>query len=66
MLREVYIDKQKHFNVDLSLKYTPTEGSNKNGSDGNFKYYYSKNSSLTSILKSSTERVSLIKLKGFF
>ncbi|NXS42418.1 CO9 protein, partial [Balaeniceps rex] len=63
MLREVYIEKQKHFNVDLSLKYTPTEGSNKNGSEGNFKYQYSKNSSLNSILKSSTERVSLIKLK---
>ncbi|NXK08285.1 CO9 protein, partial [Herpetotheres cachinnans] len=57
MLREVYIEKQKHFNADLSLKYTPTEGSNKNGSEGNFKYHYSKNSSLSSTLKSSTERV---------
>ncbi|NXI94469.1 CO9 protein, partial [Psophia crepitans] len=63
MLREVYVEKQKHFNVDLSLKYTPTEGSNKNGSEGNFKYRYSKNSSLSSVLQSSTERVSLIKLK---
>ncbi|NXC21843.1 CO9 protein, partial [Corythaeola cristata] len=63
MLREVYVEKQKHFNVDMSLKYTPTEGSDKNGSEGNFKYHYSKNSSLSSILKSSTERVSLIKLE---
>lgn len=63
MLREVYIEKQKHFNADLSLKYIPTEGSNKTGSEGNFKYHYSKNSSLSSILESSTERVSLIKLK---
>ncbi|NXE23328.1 CO9 protein, partial [Ardeotis kori] len=62
MFREVYIEKQKHFNVDLSVKYTPTEGSNKT-SEGNFKYHYNKNSSLNSILNSSTERVSLIKLK---
>lgn len=64
MLREVYIEKQKHFNADLSLKYTPTEGSNKTASEGNFKYHYSKNSSLSSVLKSSTERVSLIKPEG--
>ncbi|NXX10110.1 CO9 protein, partial [Podargus strigoides] len=57
MLREVYIEKQKYFNADLSLKYTPTEGSNKTGSEGNFKYHYNKNSSLSSILKVSTERV---------
>ncbi|KAK0679052.1 CO9 protein, partial [Pygoscelis papua] len=63
MLREVYIEKQNHFSVGLSLKYTPTEGSDKNGLEGKFKYHYSKNSSLSSILKSSTERVSLIKLK---
>uniref|UniRef100_A0A8C0AWG0 Complement component C9 n=1 Tax=Buteo japonicus TaxID=224669 RepID=A0A8C0AWG0_9AVES len=56
MLREVYIEKQKHFNADLSLKYTPTEGSNKNGLEQKFKYHYNKNSSLSSILKSSTER----------
>ncbi|XP_052632233.1 complement component C9 isoform X2 [Harpia harpyja] len=56
MLREVYIEKQNHFNADLSLKYTPTEGSNKNGLEQKFKYHYSKNSSLSSILKSSTER----------
>lgn len=64
MLREVYVEKQKHFNADLSLKYTPTEGSNKNGLEQKFKYHYSKNSSLSSILKSSTERVSLVKLKS--
>ncbi|NXV36158.1 CO9 protein, partial [Rissa tridactyla] len=57
MLREVYIEKKKHFNADLSLKYIPTEGSKKNGSEVNFKYHYSKNSSLSSILQSSTERV---------
>ncbi|NXT17164.1 CO9 protein, partial [Syrrhaptes paradoxus] len=57
LLREVYIEKQKHFNADLSLKYTPTEGSDKTGSEGNFKYHYSKNTSLSSVLKSSTERV---------
>ncbi|KAM6188185.1 LOW QUALITY PROTEIN: complement component C9-like [Sarcoramphus papa] len=65
MLQEVYIEKQKYFNADMSLKYTPTEGSNKNGSEGNFKYHYSKNTSqvsyskntsLSSILKSFTER----------
>lgn len=64
MLREVYIEKQKHFNADLSAKYTPTEGSKKAASEENFKYHYSKNSSLSSFLKSSTERVSLIKPKG--
>lgn len=63
MLREVYIEKTSHFNADLSLKYIPTEGSNKSSSEGNFKYHYNKNSSLSSILKSSTERVSLIKQK---
>ncbi|NXK20326.1 CO9 protein, partial [Arenaria interpres] len=57
MLREFYTEKQKHFNVGLSLKYTPTEGSNKTGVEGNFKYRYSKNSSLSSILNSFTERV---------
>ncbi|NWU70791.1 CO9 protein, partial [Pterocles burchelli] len=62
LLQEVYIEKQKHFNADLSLKYTPIEGSNKTGLEGNFKYHYSKNSSLSSVLKSSTERVSIIKL----
>ncbi|NXK73381.1 CO9 protein, partial [Amazona guildingii] len=57
MLREVYIEKTSHFSADLSLKYTPTEGSDKSSSEGNFKYHYNKNSSLSSILKSSTERV---------
>uniref|UniRef100_A0A8D0EPX1 Complement component C9 n=1 Tax=Strix occidentalis caurina TaxID=311401 RepID=A0A8D0EPX1_STROC len=56
MLREVYKEKQQQFNVGLSLKYTPTEGSNKIGLEGNFRYHYSKNSSLSSFLKSSTER----------
>ncbi|XP_065717668.1 complement component C9 [Patagioenas fasciata] len=56
MLQEVYIEKQKHFNADLSLKYTPTEGSDKTASEGNYKYHYSKNSSLSSILNSFTER----------
>lgn len=63
MIREVYIEKQKHFEVDLSVKYTPTEGSDKLQAQGNTKYNYNKNSSLTSILRSFTERVSLIKLK---
>ncbi|KFU85979.1 Complement component C9, partial [Chaetura pelagica] len=63
MFQEVYIEKQKHFNVDMSLKYTPTERSKKNYSGANFKYYYSKNSTLHSFLKSFTERVSLIKPK---
>uniref|UniRef100_A0A8C3K3X8 Complement component C9 n=1 Tax=Calidris pygmaea TaxID=425635 RepID=A0A8C3K3X8_9CHAR len=56
ILREFYREKQKYFNVDMSLKYTPTERSNKTGVEENFKYHYSKNSSLSSILKSSTER----------
>lgn len=63
MFREVYIEKQKHFDVDLSVKYTPTEGSNKLQAQGNIKFHYNKNSSLTSILRSFTERVSLIKPK---
>ncbi|XP_029861154.1 LOW QUALITY PROTEIN: complement component C9 [Aquila chrysaetos chrysaetos] len=56
MLREVYIEKQKHFNADLSLKYTPTEGRVTKMDQNKFKYHYNKNSSLSSILKSSTER----------
>ncbi|NWQ71283.1 CO9 protein, partial [Neopipo cinnamomea] len=62
MLREVYIENQKHFSADLSLKYTPTNGST-DDLKGNFKYYYGKNKTLSSILQSSTERVSLIHLK---
>ncbi|NWS12184.1 CO9 protein, partial [Pachyramphus minor] len=64
MLREVYMEKNKHFSADLSLKYTPTDGS-KDGAEGNFKYYYGKNETLHSILQSFTERVSLIHLKIF-
>ncbi|NWR24150.1 CO9 protein, partial [Emberiza fucata] len=64
MLREVYIDKQKYFSVDASLKYTPTDGSNKNESKGNFKYDYRKNYTFSSILQSYTERVRLILLKN--
>ncbi|NXP26033.1 CO9 protein, partial [Scytalopus superciliaris] len=62
MLREVYIEREKHFNADLSLKYTPTDG-NKSTSEGNFKYYYSKNATLSSILQSFSERVSLVQPK---
>ncbi|KAK4815385.1 hypothetical protein QYF61_001373 [Mycteria americana] len=58
LLREVYIQNQKHFNAGLSLKYTLTEKSNKTGLQGNVKFQYNKNSSLGSILKRSTERVS--------
>ncbi|NXK95194.1 CO9 protein, partial [Formicarius rufipectus] len=64
MLREVYIENKKHFNAHLSLKYTPTDG-NKSSSDGNFKYYYSRNATLNSTLQSFTERVSLILTKVF-
>ncbi|NWR75092.1 CO9 protein, partial [Centropus unirufus] len=64
MLREVYTEKQNYFSAGLSLKYTPTEKSKKIRLEGNVKYHYSKNSSLNSILKTFTERVSLIKLKG--
>ncbi|XP_005488877.2 complement component C9 isoform X1 [Zonotrichia albicollis] len=56
MLQEVYIEKQKYFSVDASLKYTPTDGSNKNDSEGNFKYDYRKNYTFNSILQSYTER----------
>ncbi|KFP23052.1 Complement component C9, partial [Egretta garzetta] len=63
LLREVYIENQNHFSIGLSLKYTPTEGSKKFSLGGNFNFHYSKNSSLHSFLESSTERVSLIKLK---
>lgn len=62
MLREVYIEKEKHFTADFSLKYTPTDGS-KNASEGNFKYDYRKNYTFNSILQSYTERVRLILVK---
>ncbi|NWZ90533.1 CO9 protein, partial [Nesospiza acunhae] len=65
MLREVYIEKQRYFSVDASLKYTPTDGSNKNDSKGNFKYDYRKNYTFGSILQSYTERVRLILLNIF-
>ncbi|NWI82207.1 CO9 protein, partial [Dryoscopus gambensis] len=64
MLREVYIEKHKHFSADFSLKYTPTDGS-KNASGGNFKYDYRKNYTFGSILQSYTERVRLVLLKTF-
>ncbi|NWX24602.1 CO9 protein, partial [Aegotheles bennettii] len=57
MIQEVYIENQKYFDIGLSLKYTPTEGSDKLSVEGNFKYHYSKNSSLSSFLKIFTERV---------
>ncbi|NWH69003.1 CO9 protein, partial [Geococcyx californianus] len=57
IFREAYSEEQKYTSVDLSLKYTPTEGSIRTSAEGNFKYYYNKNTSLSSILKSSTERV---------
>ncbi|NXM45766.1 CO9 protein, partial [Gymnorhina tibicen] len=63
MLREVYIQKHKHFSADFSLKYTPTDG-NKNFSEGNFKYDYRKNYTFSSILQSYTERVRIILLKN--
>ncbi|XP_025956587.1 complement component C9-like [Dromaius novaehollandiae] len=56
MIREVYIEKQRKFSVDLSLKYTPTEASDKEIAKGNFRFYYSKNSSLSSVLQRITER----------
>nr|XP_009486643.1 PREDICTED: complement component C9 [Pelecanus crispus] len=56
MFREVYIEKQNNFNIGLSVKYTPTEGSKKVSAGGNLKLHYSKNSSLNSILNRSTER----------
>ncbi|NWR35943.1 CO9 protein, partial [Tachuris rubrigastra] len=62
LLREVYMENQNHFSADLSLKYTPTEGS-KDGFKGNLKFYYGKNKTLNAILQSSTELVSLIHLK---
>ncbi|NXA61852.1 CO9 protein, partial [Mohoua ochrocephala] len=63
MLREVYIEKLKHFSADFSLKYTPTDGS-KNASEGNFKYNYRKSYTFDSILQSYTERVRIILLKN--
>ncbi|NXE35662.1 CO9 protein, partial [Ptilorrhoa leucosticta] len=64
MLREVYIEKQKHFSVDFSLKYTPTDGS-KNASEGNFKYDYRKSYTFGLLLQSHTERVRIILVKSF-
>ncbi|NXC60742.1 CO9 protein, partial [Aleadryas rufinucha] len=63
MLREVYMEKQKHFNVGFSLKYAPTDGS-KNASGGNLKYDYRKSYKFASILQSYKERVRLILLKN--
>lgn len=62
MLQEVYIEKQKQFSADFSLKYTPTDGS-KNASEENLKYDYRKNYTFGSILQSHTERVRLSLLK---
>ncbi|KAM8792970.1 complement component C9-like [Eudromia elegans] len=56
MIREVYIEKERKFNADLSVKYTPTDASDKEIVQGNFKYHYSKNSSLSSVLQATTER----------
>ncbi|XP_010131608.1 PREDICTED: complement component C9 [Buceros rhinoceros silvestris] len=65
MIREVYIEKQKYFDVDLSVKYTPTEGSNKLQAQVNASYNYKKNSSLSSILTSFTERnQTFLHIKG--
>ncbi|XP_027734490.1 complement component C9 isoform X2 [Empidonax traillii] len=55
MFREVYVENQDHISVDLSLKYTPTDGL-RDGLKGNVKFYYGKNKTLSSILESSTER----------
>lgn len=63
MFREVYIEKHKYFSAGLSVKYTPTDGSNRSASEGNFKYDYRKNYTFGSILQSYTERVRIIILK---
>uniref|UniRef100_U3IN55 Complement component C9 n=1 Tax=Anas platyrhynchos platyrhynchos TaxID=8840 RepID=U3IN55_ANAPP len=55
MIREVYMDKQKSFNIGLSLKYMPTSESNKTAG-GNLKFYYSKGKNLGSMLTRFTER----------
>ncbi|NXM04536.1 CO9 protein, partial [Tyrannus savana] len=62
MFQEIYVENQNHFSADLSLKYTPTDGI-KDGVKGSVKFYYGKNKTLSSILQSFTERVSLIHLK---
>ncbi|NWI17392.1 CO9 protein, partial [Crypturellus soui] len=64
MIREVYIENERKFNADLSVKYTPTDASGKETAQENFKYHYSKNSSLSSVLKTVTERVILIIQTG--
>lgn len=64
MFREVYKEKQSNFNVDFSMKYIPTEGADKVGVEGNIGAYYNKTSSLTTILDTSTEKVSLIGVQG--
>lgn len=56
------MDKQKSFNIGLSLKYMPTSESNKTAG-GNLKFYYSKGKNLGSMLTRFTERVSLIMLE---
>ncbi|XP_051628319.1 complement component C9 isoform X1 [Manacus candei] len=64
MLREVYMENQKHFSAGLSLKYTPTDGRNIDV-EGNFTYNYRKTATLNSILQSSTERnQTFLHIKG--
>ncbi|XP_063996218.1 complement component C9 [Pogoniulus pusillus] len=65
MFREVYKEKQSNFNVDFSLKYIPTEGADKVGVEGNIGAYYNKNSSLTTILDTSSEKnQTFLHIKG--
>ncbi|NXP74904.1 CO9 protein, partial [Ramphastos sulfuratus] len=65
MFRQFYKEKQKNFNAGFTLKYTPTEISDKVDAQANTGFYYRKNSSLTSILDMRTERVSLIGNQTF-
>ncbi|NWY49984.1 CO9 protein, partial [Chionis minor] len=64
LLKEVNAESQFNFNAGVSLKYTPTEGNGQGSIQGGLKLQYNKNSGLSSILKRSSERVSLIKINA--
>ncbi|NWV19699.1 CO9 protein, partial [Origma solitaria] len=65
IIHEVYREKQTHFSVDFSLKYTPFAETESFNAQGGLKFDYGKRHTLSSFLESDTERVRLILLKIF-
>uniref|UniRef100_A0A8C3XIP4 Complement component C9 n=1 Tax=Chelydra serpentina TaxID=8475 RepID=A0A8C3XIP4_CHESE len=54
MIKEIYHEKQEHFSVSMSIKYTPTEKNQ--GLNASLGYQYSRNESLNYILRYAKER----------